>query len=228
MPDGDGACWCRRMGQDMANPSKAKGDNAERDAVAYLLDVCPDLCRPKAKRMLGAGRAEDVGDLYVFVDTAVQVRAFKAEYLGSAVRSSARDSVVQAGHGDMEFALGLVPFPRARRGTVKWLACVEPDAWPGGPGSVPITPVEFALVSKALAWVRDDEGPHGFMAYPRRERVARLSGGKTRPVLIAPFEAWLAAYRTARTRPGTVLMTVDDPPSTIKRPGRDAYLSNTG
>lgn len=185
----------------MANPAKNKGDKAERDAVRYLQEQCADLCLPKAKRMLGAGRAEDVGDLYVFADTAIQVRAYKMESLGTAVRSSARDSVIQAGHGDMDFGLGLVPFPRARPGTVKWLAAVEPDAWPGGRAAWPIDPIPFALISKALTWLRDDEGPHGFMAYPREQRLALLTGGQAADVLVAPFEAWLGAYRSATGRP---------------------------
>ena len=184
----------------MANAAKNKGDQAERDAVRYLQDLCPDLCLPKAKRMLGAGRAEDVGDLYVFADTAIQVRAYRIESLGAAVRSSARDSIVQAGHGDMDFALGMVPFPRARAGTVKWLAAVEPDAWPGGRTAWPIEPIPFALISKALTWLRDDAGPHGFMAYPREHRLALLTGGNAADVLVAPFEAWLRAYRAATGR----------------------------
>lgn len=175
----------------MANPSKAKGDRAERDAVKYLLETVPDLCMPKSMRKLGAGRAEDTGDLYVFADVAVQVRAYKITSIGAAVRSSALDSVVQAGHGDLDFALGMVPYPRARPGTVKWLACTTPEAWP-----VPLTvePVEFGLISKALAWVRDDTGQ-----VARPDRVALLKSGSAAPVLVAPIEAWLDAYRSTRT-----------------------------
>lgn len=196
----------------MANSAKNKGDRAERDAVAYLLETCPDLCLPKAKRMLGAGRAEDVGDLYVFRDTAVQVRAYKMDSLGAAIRSSARDAVAQADNGDMDHALGLVPFPRARPGTVKWLACTTPEAWPG---PLPIDPVGFKMVSRALTWLRDDDGPHGFLAYSRVERVGLLEGGNAgAPVLLAPFEAWLAGYRDVTGRPGPVVA-----PEPLELPG---------
>lgn len=181
----------------MANASKNKGDRAEREAVAYLLGECPDLCRPRSRRMLGAGRAEDVGDLYVFPDVAVQVRAYALGSIGQAVRTSARDAVEQARNGEMEFALGLVPFPRARPGTVRWIACVE--RWPS---TEPIAPIDFNQVARALAWLRDDEGPHGYRAYPRTERLAVLSGGNTAPVLLAPAEAWIEGYRQER---GTLL-----------------------
>ena len=182
----------------MANPSKNKGDKAERDAVAYFLETVPDLCVTKAMRMLGAGRSEDVGDLHVFTDTAIQVRAYKMDSIGAAVRSSAKDSVTQAGHGDKDYALGMVPYPRARAGSVKWLACVDVDAWPSGrPDEV----VEFAMISKALDWVRSDEAPYGFLAYPREQRIAVLAGGETRPVLVAPIEAWIEAYRLTTGRP---------------------------
>lgn len=183
-----------RMVLAMVNSSKAKGDRAELDAVRMLLAAAPDLCHDNAKRMLGAGRAEDVGDLYVFPDVAVQVRNYAMAAIGQAVRSSAEDSVAQAANGRVPFGLGLVPFPRARPGSVKWLACVS--RWPG---ALPIEPIPFALVGRALAWVRDDAGPHGYMAYPRESRIAALGGPGT-PVLIAPVEAWLVAYRAATGR----------------------------
>ena len=40
----------------MANPSKEKGDKAEREMVALLVAATPDLCVEKPDRMLGAGR----------------------------------------------------------------------------------------------------------------------------------------------------------------------------
>lgn len=182
----------------MANSSKSKGDRAERESVSMFLDLCGDLCVPKAKRMLGAGRSEDVGDLHVFPDVAVQVRNYALSSIGTAVRSSAKDAIAQAGHGDMPFGLGLVPYPRARAGTVRWIAAVEPGMWPGdtGPG---IHVAEFATVTKALDWVRADEPPYGFLAHPRERRIGLLTGGAG--VLIAPIEAWVAAYRIATNRP---------------------------
>lgn len=179
----------------MANTSKRKGDQAERDAVSYLLEVCPDLCLSNARRMLGAGRSDDVGDLRVFGDVAVQVRAYAISSIGQAVRTSAADAVSQARNAGVEHALGMVPYPRARAGSVRWLACAE--QWPTLP---PIEPVKFSQIAKALDWVRDDHGPHGYLTYPRQERVAGLGGGTGR-VLVAPLEAWVAGYRQL-TAPG--------------------------
>src|SRR5699024_4247618 len=99
-------------------------------------------------------------------------------------------------NGDHDFALGLVPYPRARAGTVRWIA-----SWVQSPGDLPVEPVEFKIVSKAAAWARDDTGPHGYLVRPRTERIAHLTGSGA-PVLIAPYEAWLAMYtarRLART-----------------------------
>lgn len=175
----------------MANSAKNKGDRNELAAVRYLIETAPELVSvKKPERKLGAGRREDVGDLHVYADTAIQVRALAD--MGKAVRSSAADALIQAGHGDMAFALGMVPVPRARKEQVTWLACVAVDHWP-----VPVEPVaEFGSIGKALAWVREDTGPHGFRPWPREERIGLLSGQGT-PALIAPMAAWLSAYATA-------------------------------
>lgn len=51
------------------NSQKAKGDRAEREAAAIL----DDLLGFGIRRKLGAGRAEDTGDLYGIAETVVQV-----------------------------------------------------------------------------------------------------------------------------------------------------------
>lgn len=183
----------------MANPSKAKGDRAEREAVFMFQDLCGDLCVPKAMRMLGAGRSEDTGDLHVFSDTAIQVRNYKLSSIGLAVRSSAKDAVIQAGHGDKEFSLGLVPYPRARAEHVRWIACVEPDSWPGDFPAESIHVASFGTITRALDWVRADKSTTGDLPRPREERIALLGGSSS--VLVAPIEAWVAAYRIATERP---------------------------
>lgn len=185
----------------MANSNKNKGDRFEREAVPIVVDLLPEFALPKAMRHLGAGRKEDVGDLYVLPDTAVQVKAWKD--VGSGIRAAASGSVIQAGHGDMEFALGMYPILRTREGQVRWLACVTPGRWP-----VPVEPVaEFAMVSKALAWVRADAAPHGFRAWDRLDRIGLLAG-PGEPTLIAPIEAWAHAYRQARLAAAGAQLTV--------------------
>lgn len=172
----------------MANSAKNKGDRFEREGVTALVELLPDYTVEDPMRMLGAGRKKDIGDLSVFPDVAIQVRAKKD--MGLAIRSSAEDAVQQAANGRMPFSLGMVPILGTRSHQVRWLACTAVDAWPGG-----VEPVaEFAIVSKALAWVRDDAAPHGYRPWPRVERVGLL-GGPGFPALVAPLEAWAAAYR---------------------------------
>lgn len=177
---------------DMANPSKRKGDQAELDAVAYIVDQTPRLVVPRPQRKLGAGRREDTGDLHVFADTAVQVRNWKLASIGGALRSAAHDSVIQAGNDDLGYAVGMVPYPGARQGTVRWIA-----TWAPGHGPTEVR-AEFKIVSKALTWLRDDTGPYGYMVHPRLERIGHL-GGPGEPILIAPFEAWLGWYANNHT-----------------------------
>ena len=56
----------------MANPQKRRGDAAEREVAALIADL---LGFP-VRRALGAGRADDVGDIHGVPDTVVQVAAW--------------------------------------------------------------------------------------------------------------------------------------------------------
>jgi hypothetical protein len=184
----------------MANAAKNKGDRAEREAVEILKDLAPNLCVVDAIRMLGAGRMDDVGDLRVFEDVAIQVRNYRPEALGAALRSSATDSTKQAANGRVALGLGLVPIPRARKGTVRWLASVEEWPTPLWEEGGLIQPEPFKLVSRAIAWLRDEKGTHDRPAVSRNLRVAHLTGAGA-PVYIAPIEAWLDAYAFVRNLP---------------------------
>lgn len=195
----------RRMSDGMANPSKAKGDRAEREAVEVLKSLAPNLCVADAIRMLGAGRKDDVGDLRVFVDVAIQVRNYKMDSIGSAIRTAASDSVVQASNGSLPIGLGMVPVPGARKNSVRWLAACH--TWPTAlwdEGGL-IQPEEFKMVGRALNWLRDETGTYDRPAVSRQFRVAVLVG-KT-PVLISPIEAWLEAYAVSKRSP---LVCADD------------------
>lgn len=57
----------------MAHPSKAKGDRAEREVQGLIREL---LGYP-ARRKLGAGRLDDVGDIDGVPDTAIQVVAYQ-------------------------------------------------------------------------------------------------------------------------------------------------------
>lgn len=186
----------------MANAAKAKGDKAERDAVALLGRMAPDLVREGAGRMFGAGRKDDVGDLRVFDDAVVQVKAYNLANLATGLRTSAKGATRQLENAiaqafDMTYAVGVIPIPRAQtNGAVRWLATAE--TWPV---ELPIEPVRFSTVGKLLTWIRDDHGPHGYLAYPREHRIATFGSSLTDTVLVAPIEAWLAAYREAKGLP---------------------------
>ncbi|WP_156697999.1 hypothetical protein [Nocardioides sp. Leaf285] len=186
----------------MANKAKNKGDAAEREAVEVLRQMCPDLVRPSAMRMLGAGRKDDIGDLRVFDDVSVQVKCFAPAYMANGLREAAKGASVQRGNAiaqgfDVPFALGMIPIPRQpTSGAVRWLAAVE--KWPV---DLPCTPIRFTVAAKLLTWVKDDIGPIGYLAHPRERRIATHGLSLTDTVLVAPVEAWIAAYREATRRP---------------------------
>lgn len=166
----------------MPHPSKVKGDRAELEAVAWFKEHAADEVVWDAQRMLGAGRAEDIGDLKVLADTAVQVKAYKDTALSAGLyqaAAGARDQALRARH---PYQVGMVLVPRARAHQVRWAASAL--AWP--------TPVEAEPHSSslsALAAVR--------AAGPTVALVTVVNRKGSPPILIASMQTWLAAYRTA-------------------------------
>jgi hypothetical protein len=184
----------------MVNKSKDKGDRFERAFAAHIIQTYPELISvQKPMRHLGAGRKEDVGDMHLFSDAAIQVKAVAQP--GTALRSAATGSVIQAGHAAVPFAVGVVPIFGARGNKPKWMATTTIDRWPGDLRS-PV--VEFGSVSKLMDWISIDEAPLGFRAWGRTERLAQLNGSETR-LLVAPLEAWIEDYRRASTAPQTFI-----------------------
>ena len=168
----------------MVNRNKQKGDKGELDAVEFFKFQCPDLVVARPKRMLGAGRKEDIGDLWVFPDVAIQVKVLGPKALSSALYDSARTSVDQAGHGDMPFALGMVKIHNARPGTEKWIASVY--EWPEEDVHV----VPFKAATDAAQWARTHPAP--------LTAVARVERGGSPVIFVAPMIAWIDAYRRCR------------------------------
>jgi hypothetical protein len=85
--------------------SSVKGAKAERDIASWLserfgMDI---------KRMLGAGRAQDVGDLHGLTGFTVQI-ANRAN-LGDTLRYKPLDCEVQQGHGGTLFGVTLMKLP---------------------------------------------------------------------------------------------------------------------
>lgn len=102
----------------MTHPSKRKGDAAELEVQGLLRDL---LGYP-ARRALGAGRADDIGDIHGVPDTCVQVAAWAD--LDRAVREKLPELERQQENAGATFA-GL--FVRRRGG--KFVVVLTPDQW---------------------------------------------------------------------------------------------------
>lgn len=102
----------------MTNPQKNRGDRAEREAAVLLTDL---LGYP-ITRSLGAGRAQDRGDLHGVPDTTIQVCDW-ADVRAAAVQKP-RGVELQRQHSGTTFAATLVRF----RGGI-WRVVLSPEQW---------------------------------------------------------------------------------------------------
>jgi hypothetical protein len=102
----------------MANPQKRKGDKAELE-VAQLI---ADLLGFPARRALGAGRADDVGDIHGVPDTVVQVASW------ADVAAAARQKPLGAEQQRLNAqATHAATFVRFRGGTYR--VVLTPEQW---------------------------------------------------------------------------------------------------
>jgi len=99
----------------VTNPSKAKGDNAEREVCRIL----HDLTGFPAERKLGAGRREDTGDVFGIPDCTVQVKNYPSDVM-RAIRETLNELPQQQANAGTTFAVGLV-----RRPLGKWVAVMD-------------------------------------------------------------------------------------------------------
>lgn len=102
----------------MANPAKAKGDAAEREAAALLTE----LTGYPVRRKLGAGRQDDTGDLDGIPGHAVQVANWADT--AAAARIKPQGAEQQAANAGVPYAATLVRF---RGGT--WRVVLTPEQW---------------------------------------------------------------------------------------------------
>lgn len=102
----------------MTNPSKAKGDRGERE-VAKLL---ADLTGYPVRRKLGAGRADDTGDLDGIPNTTAQVKDYKN--VTTAIRDAIDDLETQRINGGTDFAVAFIRRPGGR-----WIAVSTVEQW---------------------------------------------------------------------------------------------------
>lgn len=80
------------------HPSKAKGDKAEREVQALLQEHLG-----MGRRMLGAGRKDDKGDIEGIPNTVIQVANWPGDYLG-AVRHKPVEAELQRIRAGVPFA----------------------------------------------------------------------------------------------------------------------------
>lgn len=104
----------------MTSPSKAKGDAAEREIAGILSDQLGLDCR----RLLGAGRKEDVGDLYGLDPWAAQVAWWPKRGPLRAVREKPDECELQRINAGATFG---VTFVRLHGGV--WRAVQTVEQW---------------------------------------------------------------------------------------------------
>jgi hypothetical protein len=102
----------------MANPQKNKGDRAELEVQALIRD----LTGWPARRQLGAGRLDDVGDISGVPSTVVQVASYAD--LVRAVREKVPKCVEQQERAQATFGATFV-----RRHGGSYLVVLTPDQW---------------------------------------------------------------------------------------------------
>jgi (2Fe-2S) ferredoxin len=110
----------------MGNPSKRKGDQAEREAASLLSDLLGTVVR----RKLGAGRLDDCGDLDGLPDWTLEVKNRPGDVL-RALREGLADVEREQANAGTPFGAALI-----RR--------------PGGRWFVAMTPEQFATVVREL------------------------------------------------------------------------------
>lgn len=102
----------------MSNPQKRRGDQAEREVATILNQLLGTNC----KRALGAGRKDDVGDIYGLDDTCVQVANYRN--LDRAVREKLPALERQQENAGATFA-GLF----VRRPGGRYVVVLTPEMW---------------------------------------------------------------------------------------------------
>jgi len=101
----------------VAHPAKRKGDAAELEAARLLAARTGWPIR----RKLGAGRADDTGDLDGIPDTCIQVKNYPSDIV-RAIRETLTELPAQQANAGATFAAGLIRRPGGR-----WFAVMDLD-----------------------------------------------------------------------------------------------------
>lgn len=102
----------------MANPSKRKGDAAELEVQGILRD----LLGVPARRALGAGRKDDVGDIHGVPNTCIQV--VNRKDVARAIREKLPEAERQRECAGVPFAATFVRLPGGR-----YVVALTPEQW---------------------------------------------------------------------------------------------------
>lgn len=102
----------------MTGAAKRKGDDAEREVAAIISDLLGSDCR----RALGAGRSDDIGDIFGLPEIAVQVANW-ADAL-RAIREKPVEAEVQRANAGAAY---VATFVRLRGGV--WRVVLTPQQW---------------------------------------------------------------------------------------------------
>src|SRR4029077_18705491 len=104
----------------MTGAAKRKGDSAEREAATLI----HSLIGAPARRKLGAGRADDTGDIDGVPDTTIQVVSRSSSVVAVGVVAKPREAGEQATRAG---TLHAATFLRVRGGT--WRVVLTPEQW---------------------------------------------------------------------------------------------------
>jgi hypothetical protein len=104
----------------MTSSAKAKGDRAEREVEHLLADLLGAPLR--IRRKLGAGRADDAGDIDGLPDVVVQVKSYVD--IARAVREALDELPRQTAHAGASIGVGFIRRPGGR-----YLVVMEPETF---------------------------------------------------------------------------------------------------
>ena len=100
----------------MTNPQKNRGDRAERE----LAGILTDLLGYTVRRKLGAGRADDTGDLDGLPETTVQIKDWRN--ILAAINSAMNDLPTQQANAGTTHGVAFIRRPGGR-----WIAVMSPE-----------------------------------------------------------------------------------------------------
>lgn len=102
----------------MTNSAKDKGDRAEREIAGILADQLGI----RVRRKLGAGRADDTGDLDGLDDCVAQVKDYRD--ILRAIREAVDDSPIQQANAGATHGVSFIRRPGGR-----WIAVLTLEQW---------------------------------------------------------------------------------------------------